>query len=60
MSDKDELAALRKRVEELEAKANPPEPKPFVEQPYQLKPLGSAATIASIADLGIDMRAVGS
>jgi hypothetical protein len=32
----DELAALRKRIEELEAKAKPPEPKkPFVEQPYQ-------------------------
>jgi hypothetical protein len=31
----EEMAALRKRVEELEAKANPPEPKPFVPQPYQ-------------------------
>jgi hypothetical protein len=32
----DELAALRKRVEELEAKAKPPEPeKPFVPPPYQ-------------------------
>ena len=30
MTDKDELAALRKRIEELEAKANPPEKKPFV------------------------------
>ena len=32
----DELAALRKRIEELEAKTKPPEPeKPFVPQPYQ-------------------------
>jgi hypothetical protein len=32
----DEIAALRKRIEELEAKAKPPEPeKPFVPQPYQ-------------------------
>src|SRR5262249_57744915 len=30
MNQKDELAALRKRVEELEAKAKPPEKKPFV------------------------------
>jgi hypothetical protein len=36
MTDKDELAALKKRVEELEAKAKPPEPaKPFVPAPYQ-------------------------
>jgi hypothetical protein len=33
---KDELAALRKRVEELERKAKPPEPeKPFKPEPYQ-------------------------
>ena len=32
----DELAALRKRIEELEARTKPPEPsKPFVPQPYQ-------------------------
>src|SRR6516164_2549928 len=32
----DEIAALRKRIEELEAKAKPPEPpKPFVPEPYQ-------------------------
>jgi len=30
LCDNDELAALRKRVEELEAKAKPPEKKPFV------------------------------
>jgi hypothetical protein len=36
MTDKDDIAALRKRVEELEAKAKPPEPeKPFVPAPYQ-------------------------
>jgi len=36
MSDKAEIEALRKRVEELEAKAKPPEPpKPFVPAPYQ-------------------------
>jgi hypothetical protein len=35
-ADKDELAALRKRVEELEAKTKPPEPKPeFKEQPFR-------------------------
>src|SRR6516164_9174843 len=32
----DEIAALRKRIEELEAKAKPPEPpKPFVPRPYE-------------------------
>jgi hypothetical protein len=35
MTKKDELAALRKRIEELEAKAKPPEPKPFTPEPYQ-------------------------
>jgi hypothetical protein len=33
MTNKDEIAALRKRIEELEAKAKPP--KPFVPEPYQ-------------------------
>jgi hypothetical protein len=32
-TDKDELAALRARIEELERKGKPPEP--FKEQPYQ-------------------------
>jgi hypothetical protein len=33
---KDDIAALRKRIEELEAKAKPPEaPKPFTPAPYQ-------------------------
>ena len=35
MTDKDELAALKARVEELERAANPPKEKPFVPQPYQ-------------------------
>ena len=35
MTDANELEALRKRVEELEAKANPPKEKPFVPQPYE-------------------------
>ena len=36
MTDKDELASLRKRIEELEAKSSPPAPaKPFVPKPYQ-------------------------
>jgi len=36
MSNKDELAALKARVAELEAKAKPPEPaKPFVPEPHQ-------------------------
>jgi hypothetical protein len=33
MTAKEELAALRKRIEELEAKAKPPEP--FKPQPYE-------------------------
>jgi hypothetical protein len=33
MTDKDELAALKKKVEELEAKVSPPKEKPFV--PHQ-------------------------
>jgi hypothetical protein len=33
MTNKDEIAALRKRIEELEAKAKPPEP--FKPQPYE-------------------------
>jgi hypothetical protein len=32
MTQKDEIAALKKKVEELEAKLAPP--KPFVPQPY--------------------------
>ena len=36
MTDKEELAELKARVAELEAKAKPPEPaKPFVPEPYQ-------------------------
>jgi hypothetical protein len=36
MTDKDKIAALEARIEELERKAKPPEPeKPFVEEPYQ-------------------------
>src|SRR6516225_6813289 len=36
MTDKDELASLRKRIEELEAKSSPPAPaKPFVPKPFQ-------------------------
>jgi hypothetical protein len=33
--DKSELAALKKKVEELERKVSPPEPKPFTPAPYQ-------------------------
>jgi hypothetical protein len=33
MTNKDEIAARRRRIEELEAKAKPP--KPFVPEPYQ-------------------------
>jgi hypothetical protein len=33
MTNKDEIAALRKRIEELEAKAKPPEP--FVPKPHE-------------------------
>ena len=33
MTNKDEIAALKKKVEELEAKLSPP--KPFVPQPYE-------------------------
>jgi hypothetical protein len=32
MSNKDEIAALKKKVEELDAKLSPP--KPFVPEPY--------------------------
>jgi hypothetical protein len=35
MTDKDELAELKARVAELEAKAKPPESKPFVPEPFQ-------------------------
>ena len=31
----DELAALKKKLEELEAKVSPPKPKEFVPEPYQ-------------------------
>ena len=57
---KDEIAALRKRIEELEAKAKPPEPeKPFVPQPYQrydptagmcMPPSALAAMVAAVPD----------
>ena len=33
MTNKDEIAALKKKIEELEAKLSPP--KPFVPEPYQ-------------------------
>ena len=56
----DEIAALRKRIEELEAKAKPPEPeKPFVPQPYQrydptagmcMPPSALAAMVAAVPD----------
>jgi hypothetical protein len=35
MTDKEELAALKKKVEELETKVSPPKEKPFVPAPYQ-------------------------
>ena len=35
MTAKEELAALKKKVEELEAKVSPPKPKEFVPEPYQ-------------------------
>jgi hypothetical protein len=56
----DEIAALRKRIEELEAKAKPPEPKkPFVPQPHQqydptagmcMPPSALAAMAAAVPD----------
>jgi hypothetical protein len=35
MSNDEELEALKKKVEELEAKVSPPKEKPFVPAPYQ-------------------------
>jgi len=57
MTDKDELAALKKKVEELEAKLSPP--KPFVPEPYQpidwtarmsMPPSALAAMVAAVPD----------
>ena len=57
MTNKDEIAALRKRIEELEAKAKPP--KPFVPEPYQpidwtarmsMPPSALAAMVAAVPD----------
>jgi hypothetical protein len=57
MTTKDELAALRKRIEELEAKAKPPEP--FVSPPYErydptagmsMPPSALAAMVAAVPD----------
>jgi len=57
MTNKDEIAALKKKVEELEAKLSPP--KPFVPQPYEpidwtarmsMPPSALAAMVAAVPD----------
>jgi hypothetical protein len=45
MTAKEELAALKKKVEELEAKLSPP--KPFVSKPYE--PIDWTACLQSIS-----------
>jgi len=61
MTAKEELAELKARVAELEAKAKPPEPaKPFVPEPYQrydptagmsMPPSALRAMVAAVPDM---------